>query len=218
MEREAKRNAKRDAERDRLLQQAFTAEDPAPLLLDILKKDPAYPALLPYLVGYYFDAVRNDPYRAQSLASALVRLVNSTDAPSFGGNTLKEHLYSELAGSHFKLFDVKKKFDVVYGPNNTHLIDSLLSGFSFKFNLATSSHMFGVIGEGLDDPDDSKMEIMVVGACIQLLIHGSGIYKEAEGKPGELSKKLKAHKMAEVVKDPLALKVLEVHFKKRHLC
>ena len=65
--RNAKRNAKRDAERDRLLQQAFTAEDPAPLLLDILKKDPAYPALSCRLL------FRRSPKRSLSCTKSRIR-------------------------------------------------------------------------------------------------------------------------------------------------
>ena len=73
-----------------LIQQAFAAQDPAPLLLELLKTH-NHPALSD-IVFYYFEAVQNDPYCAQKLASALSRTIKSPDAPSFGQNTLPEAL------------------------------------------------------------------------------------------------------------------------------
>ena len=55
---------------ERLFQQAFSATDPAPLLLQLLKEYPTYPAVRD-LVVYYTEAVEEDPYRGQSLASTL---------------------------------------------------------------------------------------------------------------------------------------------------
>lgn len=191
-----------NAERERLFQQAFAAKDPAPFLLHVLKNHPTSFAIQD-LVFSYFNAVRNDPYRAQDLASALARVINSTDAPSFGNYPLSAHLSRELAGAHFKLFEI----DTKYGPKNSHLINSLLSGFSFKYKLCCSPDMDGFIGEGLKAPHGEESEVLVIGACIQLLIHGSGT---DQGEPGEVSKKLKEQKMAETVKDPHALEVLEV--------
>ena len=129
-------------EHERIFQQAFTAQDPAPLLLDILKQHPTY---LPNVISY-FIAVRNDLYRAQTLASALAKIIDSTDAPYFGDGPLSVELYYKLGDAHFILFEN----DTVYGPKNTLLVDSLLSGFSFKYNLSSSPNMYGYIDLGLD--------------------------------------------------------------------
>ena len=65
---------------EHVFQQAFAAQDPAPLLLHILKTHPTYPALRD-VVFCYVEAVYNDPYRVQTLACALLPSIShSTDA------------------------------------------------------------------------------------------------------------------------------------------
>ena len=206
---------------EHLFQQAFVAQDPAPLLLNILKEHPTYLALRD-LVFYYVEAVENDPYKAQTLASALAKIIHSPDAPSIGDDSLIGLLSRELADTHFKVIydkDVAK----VYGPKNPYLLDSLLSGFALKYNLSSSSAMLAPIDNGLKAPrGSSESELLVVGTCIQLLIHGSGLTPELAGpnyhqRPEKVAKELKAHKAAETVKDHHAIEVLEVlcFFKKR---
>lgn len=201
---------------EHLFQQAFAAQDPAPLLLHILtsKVHPTYLALRD-LVFHYVKAVGNDPYNAQRLASALARIIHSPDAPFFGQDSISGLLSRELADTHFKVIYDKAK---VYGPKNPYLLDSLLSGFSFKYNLTSSPDMHGHIEDGLNAPrgsKDSKSELLVVGTCIQLLIHGSVLTTELAGsyqrRPEKVAEKLKSHKTAKTVKDPLAIEVLEVH-------
>jgi len=197
-----------------LFQQAFAAQDPAPLLLHVLKEHPTYPALRD-LVFYYVEAVHNDPYCGQILASALARMIHSPDAPSFGQETFFELLSRELGGTHFKdLYDDDIAKD--YGPKNTYLLDSLLSGFSLKYKLTASPEMYGSIEDGLKAPRGSKeSEVLVVGTCMQLLLHGFGLTTDLAGaykwQPGKVAEKLKAHKAAETVKDLHAIEVLEVH-------
>ena len=197
---------------EQLFQQAFAAQDPAPLLLRILKEHPTYLALRD-LVSYYVETLHNDPYRGQTLASALAKIVHSPDAPSFGQDTLYELLSRELAETHFKDY-YDDGIAKVYGPRNTYLLDSLLSGFSFKYELTSTPEMYGSIQDGLEasrGSKDSEPELLVVGTCIQLLLHGSrlkdGFYQRHAGK---VAKKLKAHKTAETVKNPHAIVVLEV--------
>ena len=201
---------------EHLFQQGFSSQDPAPFLLHILKEHPTYYALRD-LVFHYVQAVENDPYNAQTLASALARTIHSPDAPSFGQDTLSGLLSRELAYTHFKvLYD--KDVAKVYGPKNPHLLDSLLSGFSLKYKLTSSSDMYGSLDDGLKAPrgsKDSESELLVVGTCIQLLIHGFVLTTEWAGsyqrQPEMVAKKLKAHKKAGTVKDPHAIEVLEVH-------
>ena len=116
------------------------------------------------MVSYTGTSISNNPYLAQTLASALVRLINSTDALFLAKDLLSAELYFELAESHFKL----TKTDAVYGLKNTHLFDSLSSGFSFKYKLSKSSEMYGCIEEGLHAQHGSpeETEILLVGTCI----------------------------------------------------
>ena len=197
---------------ERVFQEAFNAEDPASLLLNILKEHPTYFTLLD-LLSNFVEAVHNDPYRAQTLASALAKIIHSPDAPSFGRDTLHDLLYREFADLFFE-GDDDDNLNKVYGPRNTFLLDSLLSGFSFKYELTLSSDMYGFLNDGLKSPRglrDSKLdpEVLVVGTSIQLLLSGSRM------EPGELrnaAKKLKAHEAAGTVRDPHAIEVLKVRF------
>jgi hypothetical protein len=187
-----------------LLQQAFADQNPAPLLLDILNAHPTYPTLRD-LVFYYAEAVSNDPYRAKTLASALVTIGQSPDSPD-RVHTLAELLYLELGRTHFYYNDDN---DTVYGPKNTYLLESLLSGFSLRYDLTSTTTMYAYIEKGLKAPRGlEESEVLVVGTCIQLLLHASGTDK----KPGKVAKKLKAHKAAKTVKDPHAIEVLEVRY------
>ena len=200
-----------------IFKQAFSAQNPAPLLLQIIKDHPTYPALYD-LVFYYTQAVENDPYRAKSLASALARVSNSPDAPSIGDDTIRVVLIYELARHHFKiLYNTSSNAGRVYGPKNHHLIHSLLSGFSFKYNLTSSPDMRRSMEDGWNAPLSLKeSELLVVGTCIQLLIHGYTTTTKSAGtyqrQPEMVAKKLKAHRMAGTVKDPHAIEVLEVHY------
>ena len=161
---------------EQLFQRAFAAEDPAPLLLHILKEHPTYFTLRD-LVSYFIETVHNVPYRCQTLASALAKIIHSPDAPSFGRDTLHGLLSRELAGTLFK-DDYNNDIAKIYGPKNTFLLDSLLSGFSFKYELTSSPEMYGCLDEGLEAPrgsKDSELEVSVVGTSIQLLLSGSRI-------------------------------------------
>jgi hypothetical protein len=196
-----------------LYQQAFAAADPVLPLLQLLKQYPTYPSVR-YLVVSYIQAVEEDPFRGQSLASTLVRLSDSPDAPTFGPDTLLFYISRELARQHFKTLyghhEVKE-----YGPKNTYLLNSLLSGLSLKHRLTSTSDMLAAIDNGLDAPHSSdKSEPLVVGACIQLLLHGSVIVTEFAGtyrkKAKVVAEKLKAQQVAGTVKHPHAIQVLKV--------
>jgi hypothetical protein len=198
---------------DHLFQQAFASTDPVPLLLQQLIEHPVHPAVLDLVVSYT-EAVEENPSRGQSLASALARLAKADDAPTFETDTLSSLINRELADQHFKVLygnsEVKE-----YGPKNTYLLDSLLSGLSLKYELTSTSDQYAAIDDGLDAPHGSeKSEVLVVGACIQLLLHGSEVVTKAAGsykkQAGKVAKKLKRQKMAGTVKDPHAIHVLEV--------
>ena len=137
---------------EQLFQWVFAAEDPAPLLLHILKEHPTYFTLRD-LVSYFIKTVHNVPYRCQTLTSALAKIIHSPDAPSFGRETLHGLLSRELpvAGTLFK-DDYNNDIAKIYGPKNTFLLNSLLSGFSFKYKLTSSPEMYGCLDEGLEAP------------------------------------------------------------------
>jgi len=109
-----------------------------------------------------------------------------------------------------------------YGPKNKFLFHSLLSSLSLKHRLTQNSVMYAAIEKGLDPHgldhplfNSQDAEVLVVGACIQLLLHGSVITTEAAGpryrRPAEvITKNLKDQKAAGTVKDPHAIQVLEV--------
>jgi hypothetical protein len=158
--------------------------------------------------------VHNVPDRGQTLTSAFARLMHSTDAPSIGRDTLLEILSYDLAETLLRDSyddDISK----VYGPKNKFLLDSLLSGFSFKYGLTSSPDMYGYISEGFKAPHSSKdteLELSVVGTCIQLLLCGSRIRHGRWGGNVAVAKKLKAHEAAGTVKDLHAIEVLKVLF------
>ena len=181
----------------------------------ILKEHPTYFTLRD-LVIYYVEAVHNDPYRGQILTSAIAKIANSPDAPSFGRDTLHALLSRELARTLFKEFYDDDEIVKIYGPKNTFLLDSLLSGFSFKYKLTSSPEMHFFLNKGFKTPhssNDSELELSVVGSSVQLLLSGSRIKCECyHGWERDVAKKLKAHEVAGTVKDLHAIEVLKVDF------
>jgi len=194
---------------EHLLQQAFAEADPAPSLLQVVKEHPTYEDIEFPLVKYYVEAVEKNPSRGQALASALARL-----------DTLSADINGELDRAvHFNAdFDNEVKD---YGPKNKFLFHSLLSGFSLKHRLTQNSTMYSAIEKGLDPHGSNQSlfnsqepEVLVVGACIQLLLHGSVITTETAGhyrRSAEVvAKNLEDQKVAGTVKDPHAIQVLEL--------
>ncbi|KDR74151.1 hypothetical protein GALMADRAFT_227844 [Galerina marginata CBS 339.88] len=201
---------------EHLLQQAFAEADPTPPLLQLLKEHPKVVDDL--LVQSYMEAVEENPSRGNALASALARLITSPEAPTFGPedwDTLAGRINRELAFQHFKVIYGDEAKPEAYGPKNQYLLDSLLSGLSLKHRLTSTSDQYAAIDDGLDPPQGSdKGEVLVIGTCIQLLLHGSVMVTERAGsyrKRAEVvAAKLKAQKVAGTVKDPHAIQVLEL--------
>ena len=201
--------------------QAFASEDPAIRLLQLLNDHTTYPAVRD-LISFYFDAVAKDTSLAQPLASALVTIGRSPDAPTYGRETLEVLLAKELAGTHFKYYDDDVHKD--FGPTNAYLHDSLLSGLSLKLRLTAAADLYAAIIDGLEGWPRSIVdrlkgrrncsEVMVVGSCIQLLLAGHAISTTSAGSyrrsPKKVAEKLKAQKKRGIVKDPHAIQVLDV--------
>lgn len=204
---------------EHLLQQAFAETDPAPPLLQVLKEHPTYDDIDDLLVKYYAEAVEENPSRGQALASALARVGNSPEAPTIGPDPLSVLINGALARNHHFNADFEEIKD--YGPKNKFLFHSLLSGLSLKHRLTQTSDMYAAIKKGLDPHGSDQSlfnsqdpEVLVVGACIQLLLHGSVLTTETAGtyrRSAEVvAKNLKDQKVAGTVKDPHAIQVLEL--------
>jgi len=198
-----------------IFHQAFAAVDPAPRLLQILNEHPTYAAARD-LIMFYFDAVAKDPSRAQPLASALITIARSPDAPTYEWETLYVVFAKELARTHFKYYNEDDMLHKAYGPTNEYLLDCLLSGLSLKLGLTVTTEMFSTIVDGLKAPRWRRRcsEVMVVGSCIQLLLSGPAITTKHAGpyrkSPRKIADRLKAQKKRGIVKDPHAIQVLDV--------
>jgi len=199
---------------EQLFRDAFALPDPAPELLELVKAHPTYDTVMD-LLFHYTVVVQENPYRANTLALALMTVRDSPDAPVIDDYTLPELFSRELADLHSRGFDsasrpqnIKKGFV----PTNTFLLTSLLSGFSIKYDLTDSSDQYGNIWENLD-VNSSTSEVGVIGASIQLLTSGSTIVQSSDPyihSANEATTKLKAQKSKGVMKDSNALRFLEV--------
>ncbi|KAF8972517.1 hypothetical protein BDZ97DRAFT_838158 [Flammula alnicola] len=199
---------------EEIFRDALSIPDPAPTLLNLIKEHPTYPAVSD-LLFYYTEVAGEQPSRANALATALITVRDAPDAPIIQANGLAGLFSRKLADLHsrgFELDDDAKEF----GPSNAFLTTSLLSGLSFKHKLTSSSDQYGNIVDGLDAVAGSSAynpEVLVVGACIQLLTAGSSIIPAATSyikSVDEVVSKLKAQKSAGTVKDQNAQKLLEL--------
>ncbi|KAF4614850.1 hypothetical protein D9613_002973 [Agrocybe pediades] len=199
---------------EQVFKQAFAAADPAPHLLKLLKEYPTY-ATVKDLIVSYTEAVEEDPSRAQAHAAAISKVATSAEAPTIGSETLWSLVNSELADQHFKVAYGDDEI-TQFAPNNTYLLDSLLSGLSLKYGLTSTGDMYAAIGNGLDAPEDgtTRSQVLLAGACIQILLAGSKLAAEGAGSyrtsPEAVAGKLKAQKTANTMKDPHAARVLEL--------
>jgi hypothetical protein len=195
---------------DHLFEEAFAASDPVPPLLRLMKEHPNFFAI-EALVMFYFQAVEKYPANAPTLAFALANLEKSPDAPTFKQDKFFDLVGDALASLHFKFLDDEEE----YGPHNSHLLESLLSGLSLKHGFGITPEMCAAIDRGLKvSRRSTNSETFVVGTCIQLLLHGVTITTKRVGcyrrRPGEVAEMLKAQRKAGIVKDPRAIQVLEV--------
>ena len=179
----------------------------------MIKADPTEAAVRELLVSY-IEAVEDNPSRAHELASVLVALRDSPDAPTIqGGSSLAEAFHDELDSLHSEgsVFD---KHNKSFGPTNTYLINSLLSGVSFKYNLSSSRMQYSNVEDGLNvNFDLSIRQLLLIGACIQLLTNGSKIVPIGEPfihSADEVATKLKSQRSAGKIKGLNALKLLDV--------
>ena len=200
---------------EEMFHRAYALSDPMPELLKLIKAHPTEAAVRDIVI-YYIEAVEDNPPRAYESTSVVVALRESLDAPMIrGGFSLAEAFYIELHDLLPRGFDFDSDKDSrTFGPTNLYLIACLLSGLSFKYNLTSSKDQYGEIRRGLHAHDiSSTSELLVIGACIQLLTSGSKIVPT--GKPfihsaDEVAVQLKLQRYAGRVKESNAVKLLEV--------
>ncbi|KAF9524596.1 hypothetical protein CPB83DRAFT_602958 [Crepidotus variabilis] len=203
---------------EQLLRQAFAAEDPVPQLLQLLKENPTFLAARDLTTGY-ICAIHDNPHRAYSIASSFAKLCNSPDAPLIESQPLRSLVDDELMEGYFQLRDhhSNPKESDIYEPENTFLLESLVAGVSVKHGWNSSNASYVCLQDGLNAPAGPAMyksQVLVVGACIQLLLSGSIFVGEIAGSyrktPEEIAGKLKNHKAKGTVVNSRAIQVLEL--------
>ena len=190
---------------------AFGLSDPTPELLDLIKAHPTEAAVRDLLIEYT-DAAEENPSRAYALASVLVALRDSPEAPVIEGSSLAVAFHVRLADIHSQNLTFDDDNDTC-SPTNTYLTNCLLSGLSLKHGLTSCPNQYLEIDVGLNvDRKSSNSELWVIGACIQLLTIGSKIILEKMFKysANEVATLLRLQQFAGTVKNSNAPKLLEV--------
>jgi len=201
---------------DDLFRKAFGLSDPTPELLSLIKAHPTEAAVRDLLIAYILEAEEN-PSRAYALASVLVALRDSPDAPDIEDLERVDD-YSLAVAFRVKLADLHSRYLIfdddnkTVSPTNTYLTNCLLSALSLKYDLAWCPAQYHEIKDGLIVQGNSwTNELLVTGACIQLLTIGSKIVSDTAFYSGkEVLTKLRLQQSAGIVKDENVQKLLEV--------
>ena len=201
---------------DDLFCKAFGLSDPTPELLSLIKAHPTEAAVRDLLIAYILEAKEN-PSRAYALASVLVALRDSPDAPNIEDLERVDD-YSLAVAFRVKLADLHSRYLIfdddnkTVSPTNTYLTNCLLSALSLKHNLAWCPAQYHEIKEGLIVQGHSWTgELLLTGACIQLLTIGSKIVSDRMFYSGkEVATKHRLQHSAGIVKAANARKLLDV--------
>jgi hypothetical protein len=203
----------------KLIYRAFALSNPTSELLTFIELDPTYDTVA-RILSCYIEMAHKDPYCAKDLAMSLSNVSRSESVQSIrinGYYSIGGVFNEELVGYHSDGF-VLNKDNETFGPTNTYLIASLLSGLSLKHNLTCFSDQFTTIEDGLNIIDNTlpNSEVLVIGTCIQLLTAGSEIVQIPGLSESYLqliqsaARKLETQKSLGTVKNCNALEVLEV--------
>ena len=154
---------------EKIFRYAYGLSDPTPELLNLIKAHPTEAAVRGLFI-YYIDAAVENPSRAYALASVLVALRDSPDAPLIqGDSSLAMAFHVGLADLHSGAFYFDD-YNRTFSPTNTYSTDCLLSALSLKHNLTSCPVRYVEVRDGLDCHGNSSIyELWVIGACIQLL-------------------------------------------------
>ena len=197
-----------------IFHQAFATVDPAPHLLQILNSQPmllhvisSCSTLMPWP-----RTLLEPNLSSPSVVLPMLQLMNG-----------KHSMLSSLESWHARISSTTTRTicytkRMVPRASNEYLLDCLLSGLSLKLGLTVTTEMFSTIVDGSKAPRCRRRcsEVMVVGSCIQLLLSGPAITTKHAGpyrkSPGKIADKLKAQKKRGIVKNPHAIRVLDVRW------
>ena len=202
---------------------AFNQLDPTSKLIELVRAHPQHLTILD-LVSVYTELTAEHPTQVDKYARALVNLRNSNETiaacDEFGNPAQREIgavLNRELAGLHSG--DLVFAKDPLVTPSNDYLVASLLSAVSLKYGLCDSPGQVGAILQGLyfkdkqyRSNDRATYEVLVLGACLQLLVSGSYLYGPAGTDVGRVDvvKALEAIKGGGIVTNGNGVELLEV--------
>jgi hypothetical protein len=201
---------------------AFNQPDPTPKLLELIRANPELQTITD-LVLVYMELVAESPTQIYKFAESLASVRQSTITVAGYdrlGNPAQQnigHVFNDVfVGFHSTdLNDVKDKSVT---PSNEFLIASLISAISMKYRFCDSPAQVGGLTRGLQYDDESygddvsSREILVLGACLQLLVAGSYLYGPTGTDVGRVDVlgALERIKTADIVKGPNGQILLEV--------
>jgi len=203
---------------------AFNQPNPTPKLLELIRAHPQLPTIT-HLVSVYMELAAECPIHIDKFARALVDLQTTSEvtiaAYDAFGNPAQQNiaplLNRELAGFHSG--DLVAAEDTSITTSNDYLVASLLSATSMKYRLCDSPAQAGAVVHGLhfkdrryrDDAPASR-EILLLGACLQLLVAGSYLYGPTGTDAGKVDvlKALQDIQSEGIVKSQNGQRLLEV--------
>ena len=104
---------------EKIFRYAYGLSDPTPELLNLIKVHPTEAAVRDLFI-YYIDAAVENPSRAYALASVLVALRDSPDAPLIqGDSSLAMAFHVGLADLHPELFTLTTTTELSAPPTHT---------------------------------------------------------------------------------------------------
>lgn len=201
---------------------AFNQPDPTPHLLKLIEANPQLPTIT-LLVYVYMDLVAESPTQIYKYADALASVRKSKITVAGGdrlGNPAQEnirHAFNDVFVG-FHSFDLDNVKDKSVTPSNEFLVASLISAVSMMYTFCDSPAQVGALLRGLHYDDEnygddvSSREILVLGACLQLLVAGSYLYGPKGTDVGRVDVlgALERIKAADIVKDPNGQQLLQV--------
>ena len=202
---------------------AFKQPDPTPYLLKLIESNPELPTIAD-LVFVYMDLVAESPKQIYKYAEALASVRKSTITVAGGdrlGNPAQQnigHAFNDVF-VEFHSTDLDDVNDKSVTPSNEFLVASLISAVSMLYKFCDSPAQVGGLLRGLHFDDEknyaddvSSREILVLGACLQLLVAGSYLYGPKGTDVGRVDVlgELERIKGAGVVKDRNGQRLLAV--------
>ena len=166
------------------------------------------------LVIEYTILAADEPFRAPAIAAALAEVVHGHQGSN--NASLASWLYEDLADQHIKGL-LSQDGPHSWGPENSYLIESYLSGLSLKYDLTSTKEMLGAVTDGLEAvPKTPYAQELIVGACLQLLLAGKLFTSEVTAGPNYyrsatfIASKLRIQQRLGIVENADAARILDV--------